>query len=102
MKLAFIQPVQFSEEDKLFDNVVKENFKTMAREGTEVDVLWLKSHAESCIGCSLTRARHSACWAEEAKIWIEQWRKEYNQIRPHSALHYRPPAPETILTRATT
>lgn len=43
MKLAFIQPVQFSEEDKLFDNVVKENFKTMAREGTEVDVLWLKT-----------------------------------------------------------
>jgi len=30
----------------------------------------------------------------EAKILIEQWRKEYNQIRPHSALHYRPPAPE--------
>jgi transposase InsO family protein len=30
----------------------------------------------------------------EAKILIEQWRKEYNQIRPHSALQYRPPAPE--------
>jgi len=27
-------------------------------------------------------------------ILIEQWRKEYNQIRPHSALSYRPPAPE--------
>ena len=34
---------------------------------------------------------------EEAKILIEQWRKEYNQIRPHSAKNYRPPAPETIL-----
>ena len=33
----------------------------------------------------------------EAKILIEQWRKEYNQIRPHSALNYRPPAPETIM-----
>ena len=32
----------------------------------------------------------------EAKILIEQWRKEYNQIRPHSALRYRPPAPEAI------
>jgi len=32
----------------------------------------------------------------EAKILIEQWRKEYNQVRPHSALNYRPPAPETI------
>ena len=30
----------------------------------------------------------------EAKILIEQWRKEYNQIRPHSSLQYRPPAPE--------
>jgi len=33
----------------------------------------------------------------EAKILIEEWRKEYNQLRPHSALGYRPPAPETIL-----
>ncbi|MBM3298788.1 MAG: transposase, partial [Planctomycetes bacterium] len=22
------------------------------------------------------------------------WRKEYNQVRPHSSLHYKPPAPE--------
>ena len=33
----------------------------------------------------------------EAKILIEEWRKEYNQIRPHSALDYRPPAPEVII-----
>jgi len=33
----------------------------------------------------------------EAKVLIEQWRKEYNQIRPHSACGYRPPAPEAIL-----
>ncbi len=39
---------------------------------------------------------------EEAKILIEQWRKEYNQIRPHSAKNYRPPTPETIITMATT
>ena len=30
----------------------------------------------------------------EAQVLIENWRKEYNQIRPHSALGYRPPAPE--------
>jgi len=35
---------------------------------------------------------------EEAKVLIEQWRKEYNQVRPHSALGYRPPAPEAIIT----
>jgi putative transposase len=33
---------------------------------------------------------------EEAKILIENWRKEYNQIRPHSALGYKPPAPEAV------
>ncbi len=32
----------------------------------------------------------------EAQIIIEEWRKHYNTKRPHSALGYRPPAPETI------
>ena len=32
----------------------------------------------------------------EAQIVIEQWRKQYNTIRPHSALVYRPPAPQTF------
>ena len=27
---------------------------------------------------------------------IEQWRREYNTIRPHSSLAYQPPAPEAI------
>jgi transposase InsO family protein len=30
----------------------------------------------------------------EAKVLTERWRREYNQVRPHSALGYRPPAPE--------
>ena len=38
---------------------------------------------------------------EEAKVLINQWRKEYNQIRPHSAKNYRPPAPEAILAGVT-
>ncbi len=33
----------------------------------------------------------------EAKILIEEWREEYNQVRPHSALDYRPPAPKAII-----
>ena len=33
---------------------------------------------------------------KEAQIVIEQWRKHYNTIRPHSALNYRPPAPQTF------
>lgn len=32
----------------------------------------------------------------EAQIIIEGWRRRYNQVRPHSALGYRPPAPEVI------
>jgi transposase InsO family protein len=32
----------------------------------------------------------------EAKVLVEQWRREYNTIRPHSARGYRPPAPEAI------
>ena len=35
---------------------------------------------------------------EEAQIIIEMWRKEYNQIRPHSSLGYKSPAPETVAT----
>lgn len=34
---------------------------------------------------------------KEAQVLIEQWRRHYNTIRPHSALGYRPPAPQTIL-----
>ena len=33
----------------------------------------------------------------EAKILIERWRVHYNHVRPHSALGYRPPAPEATL-----
>ena len=36
----------------------------------------------------------------EAKVLIEQWRRHYNAVRPHSSLGYRPPAPETILPPA--
>ena len=34
---------------------------------------------------------------KEAQILLGMWRRQYNKIRPHSALGYRPPAPETIL-----
>ena len=33
----------------------------------------------------------------EAQILIEEWRRLYNTKRPHSALGYKPPAPETII-----
>ncbi|WP_439549760.1 IS3 family transposase [Falsiroseomonas sp.] len=33
----------------------------------------------------------------EAAVLIERWRRHYNTVRPHSALGYRPPAPEAVL-----
>jgi transposase InsO family protein len=34
-----------------------------------------------------------------AQILTERWRLEYNTERPHSALGYRPPAPQAILPK---
>lgn len=33
---------------------------------------------------------------QEAKVLIERWRREYNTVRPHSTLGYRPPAPQAL------
>ena len=32
----------------------------------------------------------------EAQVLVERWRRHYNTVRPHSALNYRPPAPEAV------
>jgi transposase InsO family protein len=37
---------------------------------------------------------------KEVQILTERWRREYNTIRPHSSLGYRPPVPEEIMPRA--
>ena len=36
----------------------------------------------------------------EAQVLIERWRRHYNTVRPHSALGYRPPAPEVVMPGA--
>ena len=33
----------------------------------------------------------------EAQILIERWRRQYNTVRPHSALGDRPPTPEAVM-----
>jgi transposase InsO family protein len=35
---------------------------------------------------------------KEAQLLIEQWRRHYNEVRPHSSLGYRPPAPQVIVS----
>ena len=47
------------------------------------------SSSSDSIGHAYDAIRHG-----EAKVLIEQWRREYNQVRPHSSLGYRPPYPE--------
>ncbi len=37
----------------------------------------------------------------EAQVLIERWRYHYNTVRPHSALGYTPPAPQTIVPKRT-
>jgi putative transposase len=34
---------------------------------------------------------------KEAQVLIEKWRREYNHVRPHSSLEYRPPVPVAVL-----
>ena len=38
----------------------------------------------------------------DAQVLIEAWRRHFNAVRPHSALNYRPPAPEAIILRGGT
>ena len=45
----------------------------------------------------LYRAEDHQGSLELSKVLIEECRKEYNQVRPHSALNYRPPAPEATM-----
>jgi transposase InsO family protein len=59
---------------------------------------WENGYVESLIG----KLRHELLDGEifytlkEAQVLIEGWRRDYNQIRPHSSLGYRPPAPEAV------
>lgn len=34
---------------------------------------------------------------KEAQVMVENYRNEYNQIRPHSSLNYQPPAPRAAV-----
>jgi len=57
---------------------------------------WENGYIESFNG--KLRYEHLNCeifyTVKEAQVLVEMWRKEYNQVRPHSSLGYRPPAPE--------
>lgn len=58
---------------------------------------WENGYAESFIGKMRDELLNREVFdtLDEARVLVERWRHEYNRIRPHSALGYRPPAPET-------
>ena len=62
---------------------------------------WENGSGESCNGTLRDEGLNPEIFTTlpEAQILIERWRREYNQVRPHSALDYRPPAPETLEIR---
>ena len=37
--------------------------------------------------------------APRVQIASNRWRREYNQLRPHSSLGYRPPAPDKSMVK---
>ena len=42
------------------------------------------------------KAEQIVLMLREAEVPVGRWKKEYNTVRPHSSLNYRPPAPEAI------
>ena len=44
-----------------------------------------------------TQAARSSTPSGKPRPLVEGWRQTYNQLRPHSSLGYRPPAPETTI-----
>jgi len=65
---------------------------------------WENGYIESFNGKLRDELLHREIFTtlEEARVLIEQWRREYNQVRPHSSLGYQPPAPEAIPSAVTT
>ena len=60
--------------------------------------MWRASTENYETSSSTCRDLRHACG--KPRCWSRGWRREYNQIRPHSALAYRPPAPEAKLPRS--
>ena len=71
-------------------------------EGWKVNPTWENGYIESFNGKLRDELLNMEIFDTlgEAKVLVERWRRDYNQIRPHSALAYRPPAPEAKLPRS--
>lgn len=58
---------------------------------------WENGYVESCNGTLRDELLNGELFytLHEAQVLVERWRCHDNRDRPHSALGYRPPAPET-------
>ncbi len=62
---------------------------------------WENGYCESSNGRMRDELLNSEIFytLKEAQVVIKHWRRHYNTRRPHSALGYRPPAPEVTLPK---
>jgi transposase InsO family protein len=60
---------------------------------------WENGYVESFNGKFRDACLHGEIFDSvvEARVLMERWRREYNQVRPHRAVGYRASAPEAIL-----
>lgn len=86
--------------------IAKERRKWLAHLGTgtlyiEPGSPWENGYCESFNGKLRDECLNGEIFysLKEAQIVIERWRVEYNTLRPHAALGYRPPAPAAYSPR---
>jgi Integrase core domain len=58
---------------------------------------WTVAMVFDALDLVFNRPEFARACETEAQVVIEQWRVQYNTVRPHSSLGYRPPAPKAIL-----
>ena len=77
----------------------KEKIAPSNRGIKQLGSLWENGYCESFYGRMRDELLNGEIFysLHEAQIIIERWRNHYNTKRPHSALGYRPPAPEATV-----
>ena len=90
-----------AEENQKIDQEIIEAMTSLARIGVKALFIepgspWENGYIESFNGKLRDELLNREIFTTltEAKVLIAGWRREYNQVRPHSSLGYRPPAPE--------
>jgi transposase InsO family protein len=77
--------------------VIETMADVMLTRGVPEHIPWENGYCESFNGKLRDECLNGEIFysLKEATVVIEQWRKHFNTIRPHSSLSYRPPATQT-------